>query len=203
MRIETGGVFLLSAQRSFVLASDSAAVPIEAASVFSPNVSEVVNLGGEECHQNRRLRSAGPCTWKPTRRCPASVDPRAGRFAAWPSCVRSSTNWATSGRRNYRGAGLASAQIAQLIFIQILRAHLEAIRRPCGWMATRDAGRWNTLAGQPTGDFRNGPDLGAIYRPGGWLQAQRRCMLPRLWYESHLLDIGNATRAAVAPAQAR
>src|SRR5271154_1951803 len=51
-RAEAGDVFLLSAQRSFVLASDLAADPIEAASVCSPHVSEVVKLGGgEECLQ--------------------------------------------------------------------------------------------------------------------------------------------------------
>lgn len=36
VRIEAGDVFLLSVERSFVLASDLAAVPIEAATVFSP-----------------------------------------------------------------------------------------------------------------------------------------------------------------------
>jgi hypothetical protein len=52
VRIEAGDVFLLSVPRSFGLASDLATVPIEAAIVFSPNVSEVVNLGGgEECFQ--------------------------------------------------------------------------------------------------------------------------------------------------------
>jgi hypothetical protein len=52
VRVEAGDVFLLSAQRPFVLASDLAMVPIDAASVFSPNVSEVVSLGGgEECFQ--------------------------------------------------------------------------------------------------------------------------------------------------------
>jgi Cupin len=52
VRVEAGDVTLLSVQRSFVLASDLAAIPIEASSVFSPHVSEVVNLGGgEECLQ--------------------------------------------------------------------------------------------------------------------------------------------------------
>src|SRR5271169_2538144 len=52
VRVEAGDVTLLSAPRSFVLASDLETIPIEAAAVFSPNVSEVVNLGGgEECLQ--------------------------------------------------------------------------------------------------------------------------------------------------------
>ena len=52
VRVEAGDVFLLSDQRSFVLASDLAAVPVEAASVFSPNVSKVANLGGgDDCLQ--------------------------------------------------------------------------------------------------------------------------------------------------------
>src|SRR5271154_1891032 len=52
VRAEAGDVFLLSALRSFVLASDLAAVPVEAESVFSPHVSKVASLGGgEDCLQ--------------------------------------------------------------------------------------------------------------------------------------------------------
>src|ERR1700722_356475 len=52
VRVEAGDVTLLSAQKAFVLASDLDAVPVEAASVFSPNVSEVARLGGgDECLQ--------------------------------------------------------------------------------------------------------------------------------------------------------
>jgi hypothetical protein len=70
VRVETGDVTLLSVQRSFVLASDLAAVPIEAASVFSPHIGEVASLGGrEEC-----LQIGGLSVW--TRRA----------VGFWPMC---------------------------------------------------------------------------------------------------------------------
>jgi AraC-like DNA-binding protein len=127
VRVEAGDVFLLSAQRSFVLASDLAAVPIEAASVFSPNVSKVANLGGgEECLQIGGF---------------VRLDLTSGGFLAdvLPPLihVRAASPHATVLRwlldqlvheraAELPGASLASAQLAQLIFIQILRAHLEA-----------------------------------------------------------------------------
>ena len=127
VRVEAGDVFLLSTQRSFVLSSDLVAVPLEAASVFSPNVSDVVNLGGgEECLQIGGF---------------VRLDPASGGFLAdvLPSLihVRAASPHATVLRwlldqlvheraAELPGASLASAQLAQLIFIQILRAHLEA-----------------------------------------------------------------------------
>jgi AraC-like DNA-binding protein len=127
VRVEAGDVFLLSAQRSFGLASDFAAVPMEAASVLSPNASEIVNLGGgEECLQIGGF---------------VRLDPASGGFLAdvLPPLihVRAASPHATVLRwlldqlvheraAELPGAGLASAQLAQLIFIQILRAHLEA-----------------------------------------------------------------------------
>ena len=127
VRVEAGDVFLLSAQRSFVLASDLGAVPVEAASVFSPNVSEIASLGGgEECLQIGGF---------------VRLDPASGGLLAdvLPPLihVRAASPHATVLRwlldqlvheraAEQPGASLASAQLTQLIFIQILRAHLEA-----------------------------------------------------------------------------
>jgi len=124
---EAGDVFLLSVQRSFVLASDLAAVPIEAATVFSPNVSAVVDLGGgEDCLQIGGF---------------VRLDPASGNLLADVLAplihVRAASPHATPLRwlldqlfqeqvGERPGASLASAQLAQLIFIQILRVHLEA-----------------------------------------------------------------------------
>ena len=136
VRVETGDVMFLSAQRSFVLASDLAAVPIEAASVFSPHVSEVVSLGGgEECLQIGGF---------------VHLDPSSGGLLAdvLPPLihVRAASPHATVLRwlldqlvhehaAELPGASLASAQLAQLIFIQILRAHLEASGNlAAGWL---------------------------------------------------------------------
>jgi hypothetical protein len=48
LRAEAGDVFLLSAKRSFILASDLAAAPVEAASLFTGNVGKIARLGGSE-----------------------------------------------------------------------------------------------------------------------------------------------------------
>jgi AraC-like DNA-binding protein len=127
VRINPGDVTLLTAQRSFVLASDPAASPIEAASVFSPHVSKVVDLGGsDECLQIGGF---------------VQLDPVSGGFLAdvLPPLihVKAASPHATILRwllnqlvreqtSELPGARLASAQLAQLIFIQILRAYLEA-----------------------------------------------------------------------------
>ena len=127
VRIEAGDVLLLSVVRSFVLASDLAAVPIEAATVFSPHVSKVVNLGnGDECLQIGgfvRLDSASGGLLADV--LPPLIHVRAASPQAtvlrWllDQLVRERT-------AELPGASLASTQLAQLIFIQILRAHLEA-----------------------------------------------------------------------------
>jgi len=52
VRVEAGDVFLLLAQRSFVLAGDLAAVPVDATSLFTGNVSKIAKLGdGDDCIQ--------------------------------------------------------------------------------------------------------------------------------------------------------
>jgi hypothetical protein len=151
VRVEAGDVFLLSAQRSFVLASDLAAVPIEAASVFSPHVSEVVKLGGgEECLQIGGF---------------VELDPASGGLLAdvLPPLihVRAASPHAKVLRwlldqlvheqaAERAGASLVSAQLAQLIFIQILRAHLES-----GDLAAGSAAGWL----RALGDQRIAPAL--------------------------------------------
>lgn len=133
---EAGDVFLLSTQRSFVLASDLSATPIEAASVFSPNVSEIVKLGGgDDCLQIGGF---------------VRLDPLNGRFVTnvLPTLihVRSTSARATTlqwllnqlvGEQaaDLPGSILVSSQLAQLIFVHILRLHLEeAGGLAVGWL---------------------------------------------------------------------
>jgi len=127
VRVEAGDVTLLSAQKAFVLASDLDAVPLDAASVFSANVSEVVKLGGgDECLQIGGF---------------IRLDPASGGLLAdvLPPLIHVRADsphapvlrWLLDQLVNEQiselpGTSLASAQLAQLIFIQILRAHLEA-----------------------------------------------------------------------------
>jgi AraC-like DNA-binding protein len=137
--IDAGDVFLLSVPRSFILASDLAAVPIEAASVFSPNVSEVVNLGGgEECFQIGGFVQLDPASGGLLADVlPPLIHVKADSPHApvlrWllDQLVREQT-------AELSGASLASAQLAQLIFIEILRAHLESsgdlVAGAAGWL---------------------------------------------------------------------
>src|SRR3982074_2467508 len=46
VRLEAGDVFLLLVPRSFVLAGDLAAVPVDATSVFTANPATITKLGG-------------------------------------------------------------------------------------------------------------------------------------------------------------
>ena len=126
VRAEAGDVFLLSDQRSYVLASDLAAVPVEAASVFSPNVSKVANLGGgDDCLQIGGFVRLDPATGGfladvlPLLIHVHAASPQAG-ILRWllGQLVREQAT-------ELPGASLVSSQLAQLIFVHILRAHLE------------------------------------------------------------------------------
>lgn len=128
VRVEAGDVFLVSAPRSFVLAGDLATVPVEAMSLFSgrDTGSKFVQLGeGDDCIQiGGHVR----------------LDPASGGLLAdvLPPLihVRAASPQATVLRRlldqlvceraaDLPGASLALAQLAQLMFVQILRVHLE------------------------------------------------------------------------------
>jgi AraC-like DNA-binding protein len=125
-RVEEGDVFLLSAQPSFVLASDLAAVPVDASGLFTGTVYRTAKLGdGDDCIQiGGHVR----------------LDPSSGGLLAdvLPPLihVKAASPHATILRwlldklvrepaAELPGAALASAQLAQLLFVHILRVHLE------------------------------------------------------------------------------
>lgn len=126
VRAEAGDVFLLSGRQSFILASDLGAVPIEAAAVFSPNVNKVARLGnGDDCLQIGGF---------------VRLDPASGGFLAdvLPPLihVRAASpqaailQWLLGQLVREQGAdlpgsSLVSSQLAQLIFVHILRAYME------------------------------------------------------------------------------
>jgi hypothetical protein len=133
---EAGDILLLSAQRSFVLASELAVVPVEAATVFSPHVSEVVRLNsGEEFFQIGGFVRLDPESggfledFLPTLIHVRAASPQAG-VLQWllGQLVREQEN-------EQPGASLVSSQLAQLIFVHVLRAHLEGSNAmPAGWL---------------------------------------------------------------------
>ncbi len=124
---ETGDVGLLAAKRSFVLASDLSVTPVEAMSLpFTGNGSKFAKIGeGEDFTQigghilldpvsGRLLADALP-PW-------IHVQASSPQAASFRWLLDELVNEQTS---DLPGASLASAQLAQLLFIQILRAHLK------------------------------------------------------------------------------
>jgi AraC-like DNA-binding protein len=136
VRIAAGDVVLFSLHRSFVLASDLALEPVEAQSLFTGDFSRVAKLGeGEDC-----IQIGGK----------VKLDPVSGGLLedVLPPLihVRASSPQATvlqwlldqivrERSAELPGANVASGQLAQLMLVQVLRAHLaEAQDFPPGWL---------------------------------------------------------------------
>jgi len=136
IRFATGDVGLLSAPLAFVIASDPALEPVDAMTLFSKAGQTDVVLG-EDCDF---VHIGGHVL----------LDPASGALLAdvlppWIH-VEGSLPQATAFRwllnrlaeervSQLPGAQLASAQLAQLLFIEILRAHLAANRSaPTSWL---------------------------------------------------------------------
>jgi AraC-like DNA-binding protein len=132
----TGDVGLLSAPRAFVLASHPDVAPVEAMNLFSGagRSTALLGDGADFTHIGGHVL----------------LDPASGQLLAdvLPPWIHVSA--ATPQAANFRwllqqlieeraaerpGAQLAAAQLAQLLFIQILRAHLTTSRSvPPGWL---------------------------------------------------------------------
>jgi AraC-like DNA-binding protein len=136
VRVDQWDVFLLSVRRSFTLSSDLATVPVEARRVFTPGAGTIAKLGDGEDF----MFLGGH----------VQLDPASGGLLAdvLPPLihVRAASPQATVLRwlleqlvreraADLPGAAIASAQLAQLMFVQILRAHVEtAGPLPAGWL---------------------------------------------------------------------
>ncbi|WP_233161366.1 MULTISPECIES: AraC family transcriptional regulator [unclassified Achromobacter] len=132
----TGDVGLLSAKRAFVLASAPDIEPVDAMTVFAGAGKQAVQLGdgADFTHIGGHVL----------------LDPASGKLLAdvlppWihvpaASPHAESFRWMLAQLIEERaseqpGRQLASAQLAQLLFIQILRAHLQsAAAMPAGWL---------------------------------------------------------------------
>jgi AraC-like DNA-binding protein len=126
VRVETGDVFLLAARRTFVLASDMAVHPVDARRLFANKVKKFATLGdGDDCiyiggHVLLDSASGGLLADV----LPPLIHVKAGSSQA------TSLKWlleqlVREQAEDLAGSGIASAQLAQLLFIQLLRAHLE------------------------------------------------------------------------------
>lgn len=130
----TGDVGLLTAKRSFVLGSDPHAIPLDAMTVFSGKPTAMLGDGRDFAHIGGHVL----------------LDPASGRLlaevlppwihvpAASPQAMR--FRWLLDELVEERATGLpgsqlASAQLSQLLFIQILRAHLKtSAPMPASWL---------------------------------------------------------------------
>jgi AraC-like DNA-binding protein len=136
VRVDTGDVVLLSARRSFVLASDLASTAIEAVGLFAGAVNKTARLGsGDDCIQiggHVRLDAASGgilADVLPPLIHIRATSPRAA-VLQWllEQLVREQAE-------ELPGANVASAQLAQLMFVQILRVHLQTSGPPAtGWL---------------------------------------------------------------------
>ena len=126
MRAEAGDVFLLSAHQSFVLASDVEAMPLDAASVFTSSAVKMGKLGdGDEYMQIGGFVRLDPLSGglladvlPPLIHVQASAPQAAVLHWLIEQLVHEQV-------AELPGASLVSAQLAQLMFVQIVRAHLD------------------------------------------------------------------------------
>src|SRR5580704_18126812 len=146
IRVEEGDVLLLSAQPSFVLASDLTTIPVDATGLFTGTVYRTAKLGqGEDCIQiggHVRLDASSGGLLADV--LPPLIHVRAASPHA--TVLRWLLDQLVHEQAAERaGASLVSAQLAQLIFIQILRAHLEsgdlAAGSAAGWLRALGAQR--------------------------------------------------------------
>jgi AraC-like DNA-binding protein len=136
VRAEVGDILLLVARRSFILSSDLDAVPIEAMSAFAGSVHGIAKLGdGEDFSQigghvelnpaNGSLLANVLPPWVHVR----ATSPQAA-VLQWlvDQLVREQATQPP-------GASLVSAQLVQLMFVQILRAQLKSCSSlAAGWL---------------------------------------------------------------------
>jgi len=131
--MDAGDVFLLASPRAFTLASDLKATPIAAADLFDPKVTAMVQLGkGDDCVQIGGQVKLDPANAEVlTKVLPPLIHVTAGSLQAtvlqWllDQLVRERTT-------ELPGSELVLAQLAQLMFVHILRAYVAtAAVSPC------------------------------------------------------------------------
>jgi AraC-like DNA-binding protein len=135
LRLGPGDVFLLAAPRAFVLASDLALEPLDAVAVFRQCGGTVATLGGDDLQMlGGHVELAEGTGDLLSAVLPPMLLARAGSPQA-QACHWLLAQLVQERASELPGAGVASAQLAQLLFIHILRAHLaETGSFPPGWL---------------------------------------------------------------------
>ncbi|HEY4046421.1 MAG TPA: AraC family transcriptional regulator [Acidobacteriaceae bacterium] len=126
VRVEEGDVILLSAQRSFTLSGGLDVSPLDANDIFSGDRSKFAKIGeGEDCVQiGGHVRLDPVSGWRLAEALPRLIHIQAERPQA--SVLQWLLHQLVSEQSSQLpGTGLASSQLTQLMFIQILRVYLE------------------------------------------------------------------------------
>lgn len=136
VRLEAGDVLLLSVQRSFVLAGDLTTEPVEAHRLFVPGHNTNTQIGtGKDCSLiggHVQLDQEGGSLLA------EALPPLILVRAASPQAIV--LQWLLAQLVQERAGGLpgaevASVQLAQLLFVQLLRVYLaDADALPVGWL---------------------------------------------------------------------
>ncbi|SFT47524.1 AraC-type DNA-binding protein [Kosakonia arachidis] len=160
LHFATGDVGLLSAQRGFVLASHTDVEPLDAMSLFSGGGKKSTQLGdGSDFRQIGGHVLLDPVFGPVLREMlPSWIQIHAASPQA--TTIRWLLQQLVAEQADGQpGAQLASAQLAQLLFIQVLRVHMQkADALPAGWLRAmcdrRIAPAMSMLHGDPAHNWR-------------------------------------------------
>lgn len=128
IRMMSGDVILLAAQRSFVLTSNLASTPVDAHALFAGRVDPIVSVGGASRDDAEVLQIGGHVRLDPdygallANVLPPFIHVRGGALEA--QALRWILDQLVREREDLPGSGLATMQLGYLLFIQVLRAHL-------------------------------------------------------------------------------
>jgi AraC-like DNA-binding protein len=161
VRIAAGDVCLISARQFFTVSGDLDTPPIEAASVFGP-ASPIPQLGdgaGEDCVQIGGFVKLDPLNGRLLADVlPPLIHVRAG--SAHAGVLQALLEQMVRERQaDLPGAALISSQLAQLVFVLILRAYVEdAPPMSAGWLRAvsdrRLAPALKLMHGEPARDWQ-------------------------------------------------
>jgi AraC-like DNA-binding protein len=132
IRVETGDVILLAAARGFTLASQLDIAPVSAYEIFSARAEgeDIASIGSAGDPDRQVLQIGGHLQLHPTHGSLLAdvLPPVIHVHGATPEAR--ALHWIVDQlfqeRGGLPGAGLASSQLALLLFVQVLRAHLNS-----------------------------------------------------------------------------
>ncbi|KAF1016958.1 MAG: hypothetical protein GAK31_00217 [Stenotrophomonas maltophilia] len=177
-RVLEGDVFVLTAPRGFVLCSDPAVAPVQATSVFTGTDDKTAVLGdGQSCEQIGGHVRLDPVTGRLLGDVlPALIHVQAGSSRAEP------LRWLLAQLVEERtahpaGAALACSHLIQLMFLAVLRIHLQSAQAlPSGTLRAIADRRLGPAMALMHADPARGWGLQELARGGDVTQRVRRAL---------------------------